>query len=293
MLNRSDVVYCYDGTYDGFLCCVFDSFLYKQMPQSIVTADTPQLSLLPVHMVETDAAKAQRVASALPKRMGQEAAGQVGLCYLTCLEEREMVMLDFIRQGLQYGPEVLSRLTDDTVHTLSRAVGRLTGESHLLKGFVRFSDYDGMLIAVIHPNNLVLPLLREHFCDRLCNEQFVIYDENHGMALVYRPYEWRIIPVDDLVLREPDEEELRYQQLWRKYYDTIAIKARNNPKCRMNHMPKRYWDYMTEFGSSAVQRRIRSDAHSLGSSPVSGERISSAGQPRDGDQPASPDSRPV
>ena len=140
------------------------------MPQSIVTADTPQLSLLPMHTVDTDLGKAQRVASALPKRMGQEAANQVGLCYLTCLEDREMVMLDFIRQGLEYGSEVLSRLTDDTVHTLCRAVGRLTGESHLLKGFIRFSDYDGMLIAVIHPKNLVLPLLREHFCDRLCNE---------------------------------------------------------------------------------------------------------------------------
>lgn len=273
MFNRTDVVYSYDGTFDGLLCCVFESFLRRERPQSIVSADSPQLSLLPVKTIETDASKAARVAAALPKRMGQEAADQVHLCYLTCLEDRELVSLDFIHQGFAYGPDVLNRLTDDTVHTMRRAVGRLTGESHLLKGFIRFSDYDGMLVAVIHPKNLVLPLLREHFCDRFCNERFVIYDENHGMGLVYRPYESQIVPIDDLVLRQPDEEELRYQQLWRQYYDAIAIKARANPKCRMSHMPKRYWDYMTEFGSTAVQSRIRSDMNAIDSASAGPGRI--------------------
>ena len=42
-------------------------------------------------------------------------------------------------------------------------------------------------------------------------------------------------------------EELQYRRMWRKFYDTIAIAGRENPKCRMSHMPKRYWDNMTEF----------------------------------------------
>lgn len=273
MFDRANIIYSYDGTFDGFLCCVFESFLQKEMPEAIITDDAPQLSLLPVKNIATEPDKSARVAAALPRRMGEEAAGQVNLCYLTCLEDKEMVMLDFIQQGFQYGPEVLNRLTDDTVHTIRHAVGRLTGESHLLKGFIRFSDYDGMLISVIHPKNMVLPLLREHFCDRFCNEHFVIYDENHGMGLVYRPYEYRIVPIDDLTLREPDENELRYQELWRQYYDTIAIKARNNPVCRRNHMPKRYWDYMTEFGSPAIRKHMRSDAPAVRDGNASAGRI--------------------
>lgn len=257
MFDRANVVYSYDGTLEGLLCCVFESFLCKETPQNIVPPDVPQLTLLPMKTISTDPEKAQRVARSLPIKMGQEAADQFNLCYLTCLENKEMVMLEFLQQGFQYGPAVLDRLTDDTVHTINHAVGRLTGESHLLKGFIRFSVYDNMLVSIIHPKNIVIPLLQEHFCDRFANECFMIYDENHGMGLVYRPYEWRVIPIDDLTLNQPDEEELRYQELWRKYYDTIAIKARNNPRCRMSHMPKRYWDYMTEFGSRAIQRRQR------------------------------------
>ena len=43
------------------------------------------------------------------------------------------------------------------------------------------------------------------------------------------------------------EEELRYRAMWRKFYDTIAIEGRYNPRCRMTQMPKRYWGDMTEF----------------------------------------------
>ena len=37
----------------------------------------------------------------------------------------------------------------------------------------------------------------------------------------------------------------------RRFYDTIAIRERENPRCRMTHMPKRYWGTMTEFQGEA------------------------------------------
>ena len=45
----------------------------------------------------------------------------------------------------------------------------------------------------------------------------------------------------------PDEAEARYRLLWKRFYDTIAIRERENPRCRMTNMPKRYWGTMTEF----------------------------------------------
>ena len=44
-----------------------------------------------------------------------------------------------------------------------------------------------------------------------------------------------------------DETEANYRILWKRYYDTIAIKERYNPRGRMTNMPKRYWGTMTEF----------------------------------------------
>ena len=52
---------------------------------------------------------------------------------------------------------------------------------------------------------------------------------------------------DAVDLPEPSEEEARYQALWRKFYDTIAVEGRVNPKLRRGMMPMRYWKNMTEF----------------------------------------------
>ena len=37
--------------------------------------------------------------------------------------------------------------------------------------------------------------------------------------------------------------------------DAIAIKERYNPRCRMGHMPKRYWANMTEFWEERCAER--------------------------------------
>ena len=45
----------------------------------------------------------------------------------------------------------------------------------------------------------------------------------------------------------PSVQEAQYRRLWKRFYDTIEIKERHNPRRRMSHMPKRYWETMTEF----------------------------------------------
>lgn len=79
----------------------------------------------------------------------------------------------------------------------------------------------------------------------------MIHDKTHGMALVYKPYEYHIIPMEGFEMASPDGEEARYRALWQEFYDAIAIPGRYNPRCRMSHMPKRYWEHMTEFQKPA------------------------------------------
>ena len=56
-----------------------------------------------------------------------------------------------------------------------------------------------------------------------------------------------MVRIDELEFPPADETEEQYRALWRQFYKTIAIEARHNPKCRMTHMPKRYWENMTEM----------------------------------------------
>ncbi len=247
MPDRANVIYNYDGSFDGLLCCVFESYEKKETPADILPPDAEQTTLLPAKEILTDERKAGRVRRSIPQKMGGEAAELVRSAFLTCLPQKELQILLFLRLGYQCGPKVMSMLTDDVAGTLFRAVGHLMNESHLLKGFIRFSIINGALVSEIEPKNIVLPLLVRHFRERYPEERFMIYDKTHGMALIYQPYRHAIIPAEDLILPEADEEELTFRALWKLFYDTIEVPYRHNPKCRMSHMPKRYWKDMTEF----------------------------------------------
>lgn len=51
----------------------------------------------------------------------------------------------------------------------------------------------------------------------------------------------------DFALPPPDAEEAEYQALWKRFYQTIGIRARYNPTVRRTNCPKRYWACMTEL----------------------------------------------
>lgn len=248
MPDRANVAYQYDGSFEGLLCCVFESFARRERPASIQPEGTQQLSLYPARMIPTELSKARRVEAGIRKKGSDEAFHLVELGYYTCYEEKELLTLDFIRLVMRFGRHALSMLADDTVNKLTRAVQNLTNEAHQYQQFVRFSIQDsGAMTAVIEPQNFVLPLIAPHFCDRYPNETFFIYDESHGAALVSAPGKHAIIPVDGYERPEAGEEERKFRALWKLFYDTIAIEGRYNPKCRMTHMQKRYWKHMTEL----------------------------------------------
>lgn len=255
MSTTTNVVYQYDGSFDGLLCCVFESYDKKEIPLDIVLPDAAQMMLVPIKSIPTDLEKAKRVLASIPVKIGFSSLDFVRRAFLTYFAQKELYILLFLRLGYRHGYAVMEMLSDDVVHTMVKAVRHLDRESHLFKGFIRFSIFNDILVAEIEPKNYVLPLLLQHFCERYPEERFLIYDKTHGMALVYQPYQSAIIPIDDLSLPEPDEAEESYRALWQVFYNTIEIKGRHNPKCRMNLMPKRYWKYMTEFGNTQDNQR--------------------------------------
>jgi probable DNA metabolism protein len=248
MSTQADLTYYYDGSFDGLMCCVFESYDKKEIPIDILV-DSAVPQLFAGRPIPTDLRKSGRVLASIPQKLGPAALYFVRHAFLTCLPQKELYILLFLRLGYRHGPSVMNMLTDDIVNTLFKAVNHLTRESHLLKGFLRFSICNGILVAEAAPKNFVLPLLTQHFCERYPEERFLIVDKTHGMGLMYQPYQARVIPVADLEPPTLDDDEQTFRELWRLFYNTIAIKERYNPTCRMSHMPKRYWQYMTEFGS--------------------------------------------
>ena len=247
MPDGGTVIYRYDGSFEGLLCCVFESYEKRELPVEINGPEAGQMALFPSREIETDPEKARRVQAAIPKKIGKRALDFVYRAFLTCLPAKERYLLLFLRMGFAQGEKVMKMLSHDVVNTLDKAVRNLGNEAHLLTEFLRFSDYGGVLAAEVRPKNFVLPFLGSHFVGRFPDEQFLIYDRTHAMALTYEARKVRILPVEEFQMPAPGEEELRFRALWKKFYDTIGIKERYNPKCRRTMMPKRYWENMTEF----------------------------------------------
>lgn len=246
-VSWEDVIYQYDGSFDGFLCCVHDSYIYKEFPIAFEgDEESCVLSLYSVRTVLTQTEHARRVYRSIVKHSPQ-AAELLRRAFLTCMPEKEEHLYAFVRKLFREGPAFLRNQADEVYAPVVKALRHMSGELEKLRGFVRFSDYSGVLGAEIEPKNRVLPLLRRHFCNRYANESFFIYDRTHREMLLYTKGRSRLACVDSLQLELPSEEEVYYRTLWKRFFETVAIRERENPRCQNTFMPKRYRGTMTEF----------------------------------------------
>ena len=246
MSQSIDVCYLYDGTYDGLLTCVFESYRRRELPAAILPEDAPR-PLCMTLPVPTDPLLAARVTKGLSEKAGARAEAMVRFAFLTILPDKELRILTYIRKAMKTGPRIRRMIADDAVYPLYRAVAHMREEAHLFTGFLRFSEADGILYAVINPKNQILPLIADHFADRFPRETFLIFDETHGEAMLCRNGEYSLISGGSFVPPPPSRTERETRALWSRFFETLSISERENPLCQRTHLPLRYRTYMTEF----------------------------------------------
>ena len=73
----------------------------------------------------------------------------------------------------------------------------------------------------------------------------MIYDETRQLAAVHRAGKnFMLVDASDLnqdISHNFSEEEQQFRDLWMTFFDSIAIKARTNPKLQSQNIPKRFW----------------------------------------------------
>lgn len=259
LLTPCNLVYLYDGSLAGLYCCVYTAVYAGRMPFAIQAQADMEPSLMAEQDILTRPEQAAKVHKSISQKISPDALDLVETVFLSCMPEREMAILRFLLLGYQEGRKVDSMLAHPLVAPLLQAQRHLKSEQNKLTGFVRFSDYGGFLAATITPKNFILPFLAGHFARRYANEEFMIFDKTNKAALLYQNKRWKIVAMDSIDFPPVSEEEARYRALWKRFYKTIAIQSRENPRCRMTHMPKRYWENMLEVQDELLpeaQRRF-------------------------------------
>ena len=240
------VAYRYDGSFAGFLTCAWDALEDKIEPvEFLLPGDGP--ALWETRELETDEGRARKLYAGLARRASAKFRDMVAHAFLTCLPQKELDLLTLIRRGLREGDRVRQDLSDPVMARVNLALTKLWTEWDHLKGFVRFSDLDGFLVGEIEPKNRVLPLLDPHFADRYSGERLVLYDRTNHEIFFSEGGRWKLLPADDFCMGPAGAQERSFRAMWRKYFQTIAIEGRTNPKCQATHMPKHYRTVMTEF----------------------------------------------
>jgi probable DNA metabolism protein len=244
--------YLYDGSYDGFLTCVYQHYYApsqgEQAEGIYVAAEyAGDLIRRPV-LIETDEEKANRVSVAIAEKISGYDLKRVYHVFCSETPEKEMKLLRYIRLGFRKGAGIGLIYGDPIVFEIQKAELKLVNEVHRLCGLVRFSVVtDNILYSRIEPDNDVLEFLAPHFSDRFHSDPFIIHDLKRKKAIIARNREWHIAELeDDVFLRKANSED-EVRALWRGYFDAMAIRERTNPKCQRNFMPARYWKHLTEM----------------------------------------------
>lgn len=74
----NEMIYTYDGSFEGFLCCIFDSYANKEVLTAITDDEDSAPILFPVRAIRTDSGHAGRVLRKLHKLSPTERSWYVG-----------------------------------------------------------------------------------------------------------------------------------------------------------------------------------------------------------------------
>ena len=108
-LHDADVVYLYDGSFEGFLCCVYESFAQHELPFAVWTPQRETATLYPVKDIATDSAVARRVFASFSRKLGAETEYLVSRDFLSGQEDKELLLIRFLHLAFALGPGTVKR----------------------------------------------------------------------------------------------------------------------------------------------------------------------------------------
>ncbi len=241
------MIYLYDGSFDGFLCCVYAHYYCGSASAIYAVGGFQQQLGETCAVVERDDEKAKKVYEAMEEKLGDEIVSKAYRCFLAEDLEKDTRILNYLRLCFRYGPQVDGYRTHPWILPIHELDKKVSGQVHRYLGILRFSDIQGVLYAAYTPDYDMTRILMPHFADRFKREQFIIHDRRRQKAGVYARGQWLERDFDVDLLQYRSEKERNLEALWKGYFEHIAIEARKNPKLQAHFVPKRYRSFVTEF----------------------------------------------
>ncbi len=236
------VYYSYDGSFDGFLCTVYQIFLDK-LPVCIIT-DKANPTLFQVKHVTTELWRCRKVSKKLALFDRGKVFQRVFYAFYSRLDGVEDLLLKYIIQALKPDKAKKVENVPMKVIKIASAVGR---ECHRCQGFLRFEEIEeGVLYSTVEPKYDVLPIIAGHFNRRFREKNWIIQDKNRGYAASSTNGNVKFLKMDSARSSLVSAEEAFNQNLWKEYFSNTTIEERKNIKLQKKMIPQRYRKNLTE-----------------------------------------------
>jgi probable DNA metabolism protein len=250
-------VLLYDKTFDGFLSLIFEAFRNRIVPDRIEAFGFREPLLWAEQIsVATETGKANRVWEALKKRLSSHAYNAVYRIHLSGMPLAEMILYRFLVKVFASPVNIEENFGDPDVLMIRKVDRQICKEAERMSQFIRFQKTaDGIYFAAVDPQFNVIPVIINHFETRYADQPWIIYDSGRNYGFYYNTKETVVITLTsekiDPATGKVNEDALAgdeklFQQLWKQYFRSICIEERRNVRLQMQHMPKRYWKYLTE-----------------------------------------------
>lgn len=250
------IVFRYDKTFEGLLTAVFDAYFRKMFPDKLLAvSDIEPMFTDECFTVITQTDKATRVWKALERKLSKNVCNMLVHVWLSETEGSDELLFQYIRKAFDGKQPIALNFADDTVLKVRNLAMKVEKEKSRMIEFVRFQKAaDDVFFGPISPDHNCLPLIIHHFKDRFSDQKWIIYDTKRDYGFYYDLKTVTEMTLETTALfpgGKLDEalmaaDEQLFQQLWKTYFKSMTIKERINPKLHRQHLPKRYWKYLTE-----------------------------------------------
>ncbi len=249
--EKERLVFLCEDSVDGIFTAIYKAWQYGTSRSEVAIRDNYEFNLFnQCKVVETDYELAQKVGSTIREKVSFEA---YRLLYSAALSDNTSKcnhIYRFMIKAIKKGDSIIDYMQDDDVASVLEMSRRVNFEAHRYMGFVRFEELDtGLLLSRINPRANIIPIIAEHFADRLKGENWVIYDTNRNYCAIYKKdtgYVFSYEVFDNTIekLGVKSDQQLDMEKLWNTFFNTIAIKERENYKLQRQMMPLRFRKYM-------------------------------------------------
>ncbi|WP_194851388.1 TIGR03915 family putative DNA repair protein [Nonlabens antarcticus] len=256
----------YDGTFDGLMTTIFTIYQHK-VKNPIIQAPAQQQDSLfgEAHEIITEPEKAQRVLNRMNELSSKQDMMEFYKAFLSEILGIENTLYQYCQQTFAAGKAPSGDYGNTTILKISQAAKMVGREKHRMEAFIRFHLIDeDLYYANCEPDFNVLPLIAQHFKNRYADQKWVIYDLKRDFGISYDLENVVEVTINfkdptakkgivnkagsstQLVTGSFRESENNYRDLWNQYFKSTNIESRKNMKLHLQHVPKRYWKYLSE-----------------------------------------------